>query len=247
VKRQHSRGSETFARQRALLAALSDDLTLPLVQIKTGLELVELENFSKKTVRLQTEAMALSAESGLQLIEAYRLLLRSDQILDMPFEPVAIGAVLEEVAHQLTHYAKQYSTELIVDVQGRFSPVLAHPASLATVLEVLSSSLIRAQASQSQQTNYRLVLGAHRSSEGVIAAGAFSNVHGLSDRSLRAARSLVGQARQPLPAIPPGTASGILVADMLCSALWQPLRASAHRNLGGLATSLPVTKQLQFV
>jgi hypothetical protein len=38
-----------------------------------------------------------------------------------------------------------------------------------------------------------------------------------------------------------------LVADMLCAALWQPLRAAAHNNLAGLATSLPVSKQLKFV
>ncbi|HVS78999.1 MAG TPA: hypothetical protein VHD84_01785, partial [Candidatus Saccharimonadales bacterium] len=71
--------------------------------------------------------------------------------------------------------------------------------------------------------------------------------HGLSDRTLRAARSLVGKARQPLPAVPAGAATGVLVADMLCSAMWQPLRAAAHHNLPGLVTALPASKQLQFV
>lgn len=238
---------DRFARQRALLVALSDDLTLPLIHVKTSVELVEADGFSKKTTREQTKTITLSAENGLQLIEAYRLLLRSDEIINQPVEPVAIGAVFEQVAHQLIPYARQYSTDVFVDVQGRFAPVLAHQPSLTVALEVLGSSLIRAQAAQSQKPGYRLVLGAHRSTEGGVAAGVFSDVHGLSDRTLRAARNLMGQARQPLPAIPPGTASGILVADMLCSALWQPLRAAAHRNLGGLATSLPISKQLQFV
>ncbi|MGH7156646.1 MAG: hypothetical protein ACREGG_00815, partial [Candidatus Saccharimonadales bacterium] len=75
----------------------------------------------------------------------------------------------------------------------------------------------------------------------------FSNVQGLSDRTLRAARSLIGKARQPLPAVPAGAAAGVLVADMLCSIMWQPLRAAAHNNLAGLATSIPVSKQLKFV
>jgi hypothetical protein len=34
---------------------------------------------------------------------------------------------------------------------------------------------------------------------------------------------------------------------MLCAAMWQPLRAAAHNNLAGLATSIPASKQLQFV
>jgi hypothetical protein len=33
----------------------------------------------------------------------------------------------------------------------------------------------------------------------------------------------------------------------LCAAMWQPLRAAAHRNMNGLAITVPVSKQLQFV
>lgn len=247
MKRQLHRGSDKLIRQRALLVALSDDLALPLLQVRSSAELIVAANYSKTAAREQTTTMALSAENGLQLVEAYRLLLRSDEILNFTFEPVAIGAILEEVAHHISPFARQYSTAIKVDVQGRLTPVLAHQPSLIAALEVLSCSMIRAQAAQKEATSHQMVLGAHRSVEGSIAAGAFSDVHGLSDRSLRAARSLVGQARQPLPAIPPGTASGILLADMLCATLWQPLRAAAHRSLGGLATSLPTSKQLQFV
>lgn len=247
MKRHQNRNLEKIAHQRSLLVALSDDLLLPLVHIKTGTQQIVSDNFAARTVREQVETMSLTAENGLHLVEAYRYLLKAEDILNMPFEPVAIGAVFEDVAHQIFPLAREYSTSISIDIQGRFAPVLAHQASLTAAMEVLSSSLIRAQAAQSQRKSYRLVLGAHRAPDGAVAAGAFSDVQGLSDRSLRAARSLVGQARQPLPAIPPGTASGILVADMLCASLWQPLRAAAHRNLGGLATSLPISKQLQFV
>lgn len=247
MKRQLRQGSDRIARQRALLVALSDDLSLPLLHIKTAAELIAADDFGKKTTRNQTEFLSLSAESGLQLIEAYRLLLRSEEILNMTYEPASIGAVLDEVAHHIAPLARQYDTEVRVDIQGRLTPVLAHRPSLVAALEVLSASLIRAQAAQYERPVYHLVLGAHRSSQSGISAGAFSDVRGISDKSLRAARSLVGQARQPLPAIPPGTASGILVADMLCSTLWQPLRTAAHRSFSGLATNLPVSNQLNFV
>lgn len=233
-------------QQRTLLAALSDDLALPLLQIKTNLELAQSENFASELIQNRADAISLSTQAGLQLIEAYRLALRiQDKNLEM--EPVAIGAILEDVAHQLAPYAAQYSTDLEVDVQGKLTPVLAHRPSLIAALQCLSSSLVRAQAAQNQQHRYRLLLGAHRTPDNVIATGVFSSVTGLSDRTLRAARHLVGRARQPLTSVPPGAAGGVLIADMLCSAMWQPLRSAAHRNMGGLATGVPITKQLQFV
>lgn len=247
MKRQFARWSEDLARHQALLVALSSDLALPLVQIKTAAELIETGNFSKPIARDQSRAVAMNAEAGLKLIEAYRLLLSSDNVSQMVFEPVAVGAVLEQVAHELVKFAGQYNTSIEVDVQGRPRPVLVNQASLSMAMQSLGTSLIRAQAAQDAHPKHRLVLGAHRSGEGLVAAGVFSELQGLSDNSLRAAHSLAGKARQPLPAIPPGAASGVLIADLLCAHLWQPLRSAAHRSLDGLATNLPTSKQMQLV
>ena len=233
---------------QALLAALSDDLALPLLQVKSNLEVLENDGFSKKTTRNSAEQMLLSVENGLQLVEAYKLTLRINHSIEtLAFEPVAIGAVLQDVAHQLTPYAKKYATDLQVDVSGKLTPVLTHQPSLHIAIQILSASLIRAQTAQVQQKRYRLLLGARRSSESVISTGVYSSIEGLSDKTLRSARSLAGQARQPLPSLPPGAASGVLIADMLCSTMWQPLRAAAHSGMHGLATAIPVSKQLQFV
>jgi hypothetical protein len=222
---------------QALLAALSDDLALPLLQIKSALE-----------AKASPDQIALSVENGLQLVEAYKLTLRINHDSEsLQLEPVAIGAVLQDVAHQLTPYAKKYATDLEVDVSGRLTPVLTHQPSLHIAIQVLSASLIRAQAAQVQQKRYKLLLGARRSSESAIATGVYSSIEGLSDKTLRSARSLTGHARQPLPSLPPGAASGVLIADMLCSSMWQPLRAAAHSGMHGLATAIPVSKQLQFV
>lgn len=247
--RRHAfnRGEQKIAEQRALLAALSDDLALPLLQIKTTLELLEHDEFPIEAVRDKATAMAMSADIGLQLVEAYRLALAADEDLEAYMEPVSIGAVLNDVAHELTPYARQYMTELSVDVLGKFTPVLAHRPSLMAALQCLGASLIRAQAAHTQMERYELVFGAHRGPGNVIATGAFSNIHLLSDRTLRAARSLAGHARQPLANMPAGAASGVLIADLLCTSMWQPLRPAAHRKWGGLATSIPVSKQLQFV
>src|SRR3989344_7414661 len=219
-KNKANRDATQMSQMYALLAALSDDLSLPLLQIKSSVEALQQVSFARAAGRAQAEKITLSADNGLQLIEAYRLVLKSSQITDMEFEPVAIGAVLQEVAHSLSPYAKKYDTELMVDVQHRLTPVLAHQPSLSAALQVLSASIIRAQTAQVQQKRYKLLLGAHRSADSVISAGVFSSVHGLSDKTLRSARGLVGKARQPLPAIPAGAASGVLIADMLCTAMW---------------------------
>lgn len=240
------RGAADIAQQKALLIALSDDLALPLLQIRSGLELVEQSNYSKARLRDQVRLMTMSAESGLQLSEAYRLVLQLDKLEELPLEPVAIGAVLEDVAQQLSPYAWEYSTVLEVDIQGKLTPILAHPPSLTAALQVLSSSLIRAQAGQTKRRQHKLILGAHRAGT-EISAGVYTDMQGLSDKTLRAARALAGRARQPLPALPAGAASGVLIADVLCSAMWQPLRAAAHRNMHGLAVTVPASKQLKLV
>ena len=222
---------------QALLAALSDDLALPLLQVKSGLE-----------AGVSEEQIFLSVENGLQLVETYKLTLRINHSIDsLSFEPVAIGGVLQDVAHQLTPYAAKYATDIRVDVSGKLTPVLTHQPSLHIAIQILSASLIRAQAAQVRQKRYKLLLGAHRASESIISTGVFSTIEGLSDKTLRSARSLTGRARQPLPPLPPGAASGVLIADMLCASMWQPLRAAAHGGLHGLATAIPVSKQLQFV
>jgi hypothetical protein len=132
-------------------------------------------------------------------------------------------------------------------VQGNLTPVLAHKPSLEAALQCLGASMIRAQAATTNQKRYYIMLGAHRGTNGAISTGVFSEFSDLSDKTLRTAHNLVGKAHQPLPKIPAGAASGVLIADMLCASMWQPLRAAAHRKISGLATSVPMSQQMQFV
>jgi len=220
---------------------------LPLLQVKTSLELLQQQGFSKLAARAHTKESFLSVDAGLQLLEAYRLLLKNTEPHNLPVEPLAIGALLEDIAHKLTPYANQYGSRISVSVQHRLAPVLVHQPSLQAALELLGTSIIRAQSAQTEAKSFQVMFGAHKTVENSIATGVFSETDGLSDKTLRAARSLIGKARRPLPALPDGAAAGVLIADMLCSALWQPLRAAAHDNLAGLATSIPASKQLKFV
>jgi hypothetical protein len=143
---------------------------LPLLQIKSSVELLQSGNFAKTDARRHSEESVLNIEAGLQLIEAYRVLLNSAEIDKLPLEPLAIGALLDDIAHQLTPYAKQYSTKIEVSVQHRLAPVVVHQPSLNSALEVLASSIIRAQSAQADQKSYRIVFGAHKAVDNTIAA-----------------------------------------------------------------------------
>jgi len=233
--------------QRRLLAALSDDLSLPLLQIRTTIESLKRPGVKADLLEARTRSLASHVETGLQLVEAYRLALRASDGAQLQLEPVTISSVLNDVAQELDPYAKQYATKLEVDVTGRLSPVLANKATLSAAMQCLGASIIRAQAAQSRRKGYRVLLAAHRAPDNLITTGVFSNTEGLTDHALRSARGLVGKARQPIPALPAGSASGVLIADMLCAVMWQPLRQAAHRQLHGLATVVPVTSQLRFV
>jgi hypothetical protein len=239
-----SPGIQDLNKYRSILATLSEDLSLPLLQIKTSIEAMEGQ---PAVPQVHMQNMSLSVEAGLQLIEAYHLALKSDINFQQDMEPVAIGSILQEVAHNISPYAKQYATDLEVDITGSLTPVLAHRESLIAALQCLSTSMIRAQSASGQKKRYLLVLGAHRGPDNLISTGVFSEVQGLSDKTLRIAHNLAGRAHQPLSGIPTGAASGVLIADMLCSSMWKPLRAAAHRKLRGLATSVPVSKQMQFI
>jgi hypothetical protein len=246
MAKKPGKGTSDLNESLALLESLSDDLALPMLQIKSTLEVIGRRNLSAKANDRHLKSLHLASETGLQMVEAYRLAIRAENA-SLALEPVAVGAVLAEVAHELSDYADQYKTVIEVDVQPRLAPVLAHKPSLVAAMQCLGASMIRAQSGMSEEKKFRLMFGAHRTPDNVIAAGVFSGIAGLSDKALRSARALTGRARQPISGLPAGTAGGVLVADILCSAMWQPLRAAAHRNMHGLATAVPVSKQLHLI
>ncbi len=232
--------------QRLLLQTLADDLALPLLHVKTSLELINKLSLPSRA-HGHFERLSLSTEAGLKLVEAYRLALSLGS-RQLELEPVAIGVILEDTAEQLAPYAKQYSTAIEIDIRPGLRPVLANRASLITALQCLGISLIRTQASQkAARKKHRFVIGAHRSGPQTVSAGMFGSVKGVGAKALHTARTLAGQARQPIIAAPLGSAGGVLVADMLCGAMWQPLRAGTHNHLSGLVTDFSISKQLALV
>ena len=231
------------SHERTLLGVLSDDVLLPLVQVKTALELIA-ENPETAKDNGYFEQLFLSTEAGIRLVEAYRMLLGNQPL---PLEPTAIGPVLEEIAHQLQTYASSYKTELIVDLPGSLKPVLAHRPSFFAAMQCLGTSLIRSSDAVETGSPRRLLLAAHGSVNSKTVVGVFGGFNEAGRYAWRSARRLQGRARQPLPNVPAAATGGLLVADLLCTAMRRPLQMARHNKLNGLAALMPISRQLHLV
>ena len=228
--------------QSALLRGLALDLRLPLLQIKNKLENIQLEaTYSTKDLN----SLSLSTESGLRLLEAFSLSTSSNRQDQLQLEPVAISALLDDAAHALSGYAKQYSTNLEVSSSPGLKPVLAHKKTALLALTILGESLVRTQLPNSRKNN-TLVFGAHRYQSQII-AGVFGNFEGLSSKSLQLARRLCGTAQQPISSLAAHSGGGILIADQLCAAFSRPLQFSQHEKQQGFATIFQISNQLQLL
>jgi len=214
-----------------LLQALAEELKLPLLQIARQAELSE------------QKGIELSAIQALWFVDSYIL---SQQLLQQPhlaLEPVAVSAVLQDVAHALDGLAKQYGCSLELHLSGRYAPVMAHRQGLQTALLGLASTLLT--AAQNEEAP-RLVLAAHRSRGGVV-AGIFSQTEGLSQAVYRRGRELYGRARQPMQEFTASSGAGVFVAESLFDSMETSLRVAKHQHLTGLAATLQQSRQLSLI
>lgn len=220
------------ANDERLLRALAEQLKLPLLQIARSAELADLADLPKIT---QIADMALQMLDGFLLSEA----LHAQQGLQL--EPVAVSSVLYEASRQLAPIAKLYDCEVEIDLSGNYRPVMADRKALISAFTILGFSFL-----ESLQTdkNRRIVLGAHKTKQG-ISVGVFS-ANALSGDMFRRAKALFGDARQPL-ANSDSAGTGVFIADSLLSHIGESLKVSQHHKLQGLAASLNVSQQLQLV
>ncbi|MEI7682996.1 MAG: hypothetical protein WCJ24_01695 [Candidatus Saccharibacteria bacterium] len=213
-----------------LLAALAEELKLPLLQIARQAELANQADIE------------MSASQALWFVDSYLLSQQLLQQSSLELEPVAVSSVLQDAAQTLDSLAKQYNCGLELSISGRFMPAMAHRQALETALVGLGSSLITA----SQDKKPRLILAAHRTQGGVV-AGVFSSTDGLSQAVFQRGLSLYGKARQPMQELTSHTGAGIFVAAELLSSMESILRVAKHHKLTGLAATLQQSRQLALI
>jgi hypothetical protein len=220
-----------------LLRALAEQLKLPLLHIARAAEL------GIKTGQEMQGTIMQTADMALQLIDGYLLTtdLHSQQVLEL--EPVSISAILHDTAQRLAPLAEQYGCEVDVHLSGKYAPVMAHRQSLEIAFTMLGYAFIEAGVTAGER---RMILGAHRSKNGLV-AGIFGDQPGLSTDMYRRARALYGTARQPFTSVTPAAGAGVFIADSLLSPQSSPLHVAYHQKLAGLAATLLPSHQLRLV
>ncbi len=222
-----------------LLRALAEQLKLPLLHIAREAELA-----AQRQDIAALQSIGYTADMALSLVDSYLLSVQLQAQPTLELEPVSVSAMLQETAHQLNGLAQRYNCQLEVNLGGKYGPVMAHRQGIEAAFKTLGHAFIEAAPSAGQQ--HTVVLGAHRTSNGLV-AGIFSEQAGLTADSYRRGKALLGTARQSLPGLSPAAGAGIFVADAILGHMAAPLHPSRHRNQAGLAATLLPSQQLVLV
>ncbi|GAC1392545.1 MAG: hypothetical protein NVSMB46_08710 [Candidatus Saccharimonadales bacterium] len=228
---------DTIQNER-LLQAIAEQFKVPFMQIARQAELSEQSGESSY------KKISLIASMGLQLVDSYLLGVYMQEQKTLQLEPVTISSVMFDVAHRLHDVAGQYQATLEVNLSGKYQPVMTHRESLEAALTMLGYSFL--QSGGIIERNRRVVLGSHKSQQGIV-AGLYVEQPTITADMYRRAKALYGTSRQPLPKTSASASAGIFVADNLFASMASHLKVSKHQRMSGLAATFLPSKQLQLV
>jgi len=229
--------------ETALFSNLAEQVRMPFMQIAHAAELAAIQD-DKEELRKLFSTVGVSSQAALMLIDGYLLSLRMQQEQKLELEPVSMGSVLYDAAHQIDNYAKTHNCEVQITVLGKNQPVMAQRNAVESAFINLGYSFIDAVAAMNGVT--RITLGAKKVPGGV-SAGVFSDSNELTSLLLKQAKAISGTAKQPLALFSAGSGAGIFVADSLFSLIGRPLRVTKMQSQKGLATTLDPSSQLALV
>lgn len=198
---------------------LVEQLRVPLVQIRQLLEQGGAESVQSATI---VSAQSLRALDGFLLTR---------QQTTLRFEPVSVGAVLYDVAHELSPLAMQYGRELRLDHRAKYGSLMADRAYLEQLLGLVGEVMIKLPLQERELRE--VVLGSHRSQDGVV-AGAFTprTTLPIADREHGVA------SWQP--------SASIEIASLLARRLETVLRPYKHLSMPGVGIRLTPSRQLRL-
>lgn len=229
------------ARER-LLRAVADEMRLPLVRIARSAELGAQRQDSSVLPGIQS-----TADMALRVIESYLLSIELGSRPYPEFEPVSIGAVLQDALTQLEPMAKTRGCQLDMHLGGRYEPVMARRSSLLAAYMNLGYAFIESTPEPANNgKSRRIILAARRTGQGLV-TGVYEEGSGMQADAFRRAKALFGTARQVAPIFSHGNGAALFVADTLLTQLNAPLRAAHYLRLPGLAATLTASRQLRLV
>ena len=190
-----------------------------------------------------TECVDATATTAMQLIDCYLLGSQSPDQLALHLEAVSLGAIMQDVLHQLTPLAKQHECQLHFMQKGTPGLVTTDARLTKSAFIALGQTFIESTTQAGANTD--VVFGV-RSKKAEELAGVFSPQTSLRAKSLQQLRRIAGKAAQPCDSIS-GSSAGIVLADVLLSRMSSQLRAHRFMQTSGIAANFSPSQQLQLV
>ena len=156
-----------------LLKVVAEELKRPLIEIARASELATL--IGQSSLETVVATVGTSANTALDLIDSYLLGLQlagQQQILEL--EPISIGSVLYDTAHDLNQFAKTYNASVQLSFKKTQRSVMAHGGGLHAALVNMGKVIIESQAEQNT-TKAIINLGIHNYA-GLIVTGVYSDI-----------------------------------------------------------------------
>lgn len=239
----HEVNQQVASEQSTLLLSVADQIKQPLLYIARSSELGLMHEAADQAVVLRQ--IELHAAMALRLVDSYMLGMDMLQTrADLELESMSLSSLLTDIAHELTPLARQYDVELELGIDGRYGPVMSHPAALRAALHSLASVIVALPTGGARGAIMRL--GAHRGQDGIV-TGVY---HSAMARLPRARDLLDGERsarRQPLTEVGGGSAAGVFMAQYLFDSMRSPLQLHRHHGLQGFAAPLQLSKQLALL
>ena len=222
-----------------LLSAVAEHLKQPLLYVKNAAELTK-----QSGTTLDSQALQISAESGLLLIEQYITWQRHAYGATQKQEAqIGLSAIMREVSDVLRHIAKQQQVELHLTTNGRYAPVLTNSELFSSGMSALGLAFIEAATSTSDS---KVVFGVHKTRWGLV-AGVYSSQIELSAEGFNRRKKHAHMSRQQLPLTSHAPMSGVAIAEAIFNLLPLQLRPARHKGMDGLAVTLPASPQLALL
>lgn len=214
-----------------MLETVIEQLRSPLMQI----HLLSQNGEIKSDINLLTLSL-IDLLDNMQIASSI-----NRQQLEMPMEPINLLVIAEDTAHKLAASAAMHDINLQIR-SARRQPVLANRDFLRRAYESMTSSIIDLSKNNEGTT---ITLRADEI-DGATRFGVYASGVDFAAQDLRTLRKLFGHTARPMARVTTSPAAQLYIADRLLRSMGARLRTSIASHERGLATVLPLSRQLSM-
>lgn len=226
-----------------LLKSVAEELRLPLVQIS---RLAELSRSSANDLSSDMKTIESSADLALQLLESYILGVElSDNQREIELSPITVGAVMNDVAHQVHKIADQNNCDILLSIKTS-KPIMGNYEAIKMAYLNIAHSIILANNSQVDKKRKSIIFAVYGKGTKNM-AGVYGNDVQINKTSWEKSMSMFHKTRQKIPEFSSINGSGFFVASSILESMSLSLHPSKYKGNKGLVAGFPLSQQLQLI